>query len=106
MLEVAEDAEHARVEPKVRVLLDFASKLSREPAAITRADWDGLLTAGWTRQQSIEAIHIVGLFEYLNRVADGFGMEARGTDTPFLLEHLHQRPHRGNGIEPASGYLS
>jgi alkylhydroperoxidase family enzyme len=100
VLQVAEDPQHATVEPKVQVLLDFASMLSREPAAITRADWDGLLTAGWSRQQAIEAIHIVGLFEYLNRVADGFGMETHGTDSPFLLEHLHQRPHRGSGTEP------
>ncbi|MHB8588270.1 MAG: carboxymuconolactone decarboxylase family protein [Candidatus Dormibacteraceae bacterium] len=102
MLEVAEDPQHASVETKVRVLLDFASKLSREPAGITRADWDGLLASGWSRQQAIEAIHIVGLFEYLNRVADGFGMEAHGADSPFLLEHLHQRPHRGTDIEAAT----
>lgn len=94
---MAEDPQHAHVEPKVRALLDFASKLSGEPAAITRTDWDGLLASGWTRQQVIEAVHIVGLFEYLNRVADGFGMESHGTDAPLLLEHLHQRPDRGTG---------
>jgi hypothetical protein len=34
------------------------------------------------------------LFEYANRVADGFGMEAHGHDHPMLLEYLHAREDR------------
>ena len=36
----------------------------------------------------------MGLFEYVNRVADGFGMESRGHEHPLLLENLHANPHR------------
>ena len=36
----------------------------------------------------------MGLFEYVNRVADGFGMESHGHERPLLLEELHANPHR------------
>jgi hypothetical protein len=39
-------------------------------------------------------VHIVGLFEYFNRVADGFGMESHGRDHPLLLEAMHSNRNR------------
>ena len=36
----------------------------------------------------------MGLFEYVNRVADGFGMESHGREHPLLLEDLHANPLR------------
>jgi alkylhydroperoxidase family enzyme len=91
---IAELDQVPNLDSKERALLDFASRLSRSPHEISRRDWDQLLDAGWTHQQAIEAVHIVGLFEYVNRVADGFGMESHGQDRPHLLEHLHTRPER------------
>lgn len=91
---IATDYRTAPVDEPTRALLAFADKLSREPWKITRADWEALAAAGWSEQQRIEAVHIVGLFEYFNRVADGFGMESHGQRHPLLLEALHANPDR------------
>lgn len=82
------------MDDQTRALLAFAYKLSREPWTMTRGDWEALREAGWSQAQCIEAVHIVGLFEYFNRVADGFGMESHGHDHPLLLEALHANPDR------------
>lgn len=85
------------MDDQTRALLDFAHKLSREPWKITRGDWETLRAAGWSETQCIEAVHIVGLFEYFNRVADGLGMESHGHGHPLLLETLHANPDREGG---------
>ncbi len=59
---------------------------------MTHRDFDGLIEAGWTEQQAIEAVHIVGLFEYFNRVADGLGLESHSPEQSYVLEHLHAGP--------------
>jgi uncharacterized peroxidase-related enzyme len=96
---IATDYRTAPVDDQTRALLDFAHKLSREPWKITRADWEALQAAGWSAQQCVEAVHIVGLFEYFNRVADGFGMESHGRSHPLLLEALHANPDRDRSGE-------
>ncbi len=96
---IAHDYRTAPVDESTRALLAFAHKLSREPYKITRRDWDALHAAGWTEQQCIEAVHIVGLFEYFNRVADGFGMESYGGEHPLLLEALHANRSRADAGE-------
>lgn len=67
-------------------------KLSQAPSEISHRDWSSLLAAGWTEQQAAEAVHIVGIFEYLNRLADALGLESHGVDRPMLLEDLHVPP--------------
>ncbi|HEY7975516.1 MAG TPA: hypothetical protein VID72_09260 [Ktedonobacterales bacterium] len=96
---IARDYRSAPVDEQTRALLAFAHKLSREPWKITHRDWDTLLATGWSEAQCIEAVHIVGLFEYFNRVADGFGMESHGREHPLLLEGLHTNSHRDDADE-------
>jgi alkylhydroperoxidase family enzyme len=100
---IAGDYRSAPVDQQTRALLAFAHRLSREPWKITRRDWDALLAAGWSEAQCIEAVHIVGLFEYFNRVADGFGMESHGRDHPLLLEALHANPARDGTTDTDRG---
>ena len=37
-------------------------------------DWDDLRGLGFDDQGCLEVAHIVGLFNYLTRLADGFGL--------------------------------
>ncbi|HZU12462.1 MAG TPA: hypothetical protein VFB58_06450 [Chloroflexota bacterium] len=91
---IAHDFRGAPITEKTTALLDFTYKLSQTPAEITRADWEALLAAGWTEQQAIEAAHIVGMFEYYNRVAEAFGMESHGIQVKYLLEDAVQGPQQ------------
>lgn len=41
---------------------------------MTRADWDRLRALGFTDEDCLEVAHVVGIFNHLTRLADGFGI--------------------------------
>jgi uncharacterized peroxidase-related enzyme len=55
-------------------LLTFAGKVNADSSAVTRADVEAAMRAGWTEAQVAEAVHIAALFAAFNRVANGFGL--------------------------------
>ena len=50
------------------------AKLSFDPTTIGRADWDSLRSVGLDDEACLEFAHIVGIFNHLTRLADGFGI--------------------------------
>jgi len=38
-------------------------------------DWDPLRKSGFNDEALLEVAHIVGIFNYLTRLADGFGLQ-------------------------------
>jgi alkylhydroperoxidase family enzyme len=59
----------------LKALLDHVLKLTRAPAACTRADVDALRAAGATDEQIHAAVQVAAFFNYINRVADGLGVD-------------------------------
>lgn len=71
--------------PRQRALCHVAEKLSGTPTSMSRADWEPLRALGFDDQACLEVAHLVGLFNYLTRLADGFGLrptERRPPDEP------------------------
>jgi hypothetical protein len=42
---------------------------------VTVEDWEALRSLGFDEMGCLEVAHIVGIFNYLTRLADGFGLE-------------------------------
>jgi len=59
----------------VRALCDFAAKLTLTPAAVSRADADGLRAHGWDDRAIHDAIQVIAYFNYINRVAEAVGID-------------------------------
>ena len=55
-------------------LLKFARKINANSSAVTRADVETAMRAGWTEAQLAEGVHIAALFAAFNRIANGFGL--------------------------------
>jgi uncharacterized peroxidase-related enzyme len=55
-------------------LLKFTEKVNANSSALTRADVEALMRAGWTEAQVAEAVHIAALFAAFNRIANGYGL--------------------------------
>ena len=60
--------------PREVALCTVAEKLSATPARMTEADWRPLRDLGFDDHACLEMAHIVGLFNYFVRLADGFGL--------------------------------
>ncbi len=56
-------------------LCTVAEKMSGRPTQMVEEDWRPLRDLGFDDEALLEVGHIVGLFNYLTRMADGFGLQ-------------------------------
>lgn len=59
-------------------MLRYAAKLTLTPGDMTLADVDRLREAGLADRAIHDACAIVGYFAFVNRIADGLGVELEG----------------------------
>ena len=59
----------------MRALCDFAVLLTHSPSAVTPGEIERLREHGWTDAGIHDGIQVVSFFNYINRVADGVGIE-------------------------------
>ena len=58
-----------------RALCEIAEKLSATPTRMVEEDWQPLRALGFDDRACLEVGHIVGIFNHLTRLADGFGLQ-------------------------------
>ncbi len=75
MGEIETGLDGASIDTKLRAILDLAGKLTRDTGAIRQSDIDAVTAAGWSEQAVEDAINVTALFNYVNRLVDGFGIE-------------------------------
>ena len=56
-------------------MLDFAVKLTREPTEMRESDVESLRSLGLTDEQILSVVGITCLFNFMNRLADGLGVD-------------------------------
>jgi uncharacterized peroxidase-related enzyme len=70
-----QDYTTAELDMQDRSILDFAAKLTRDPAGVTVDDLDPLRAAGLDDSAIHDVVQVVALFNYFNRLADGLGID-------------------------------
>jgi uncharacterized peroxidase-related enzyme len=75
---ICSDYQTANLEPKDLGLLQFADKMTRDPATMTDADVDHLKELEWTDEAILEATCIAAFFNFLNRVVNALGVFPEG----------------------------
>lgn len=73
----------ANPRPQFQALLKLAETLTRTPDVFGQADVEAALQAGWSEQAVEDAVNVVGLFNYINRLVDAAGIEA---DTDYCRQ--------------------
>jgi len=71
--QIAIDHVHADIPMSDKALLNFALKLTREPKKVEQRDIESLRTYGFSDQQIVEAIAMVGLSKFSTTVSFGLG---------------------------------
>ncbi len=59
----------------MRALLDFAYTVTTDVHGVTPDTLDGLRRHGFRDEDILDAVHIIGFFNYYTRLADALGVE-------------------------------
>jgi uncharacterized peroxidase-related enzyme len=70
-----EDYRQAELDPAVRTLLDFAVQVTSHPHSGDEKAIDTLRAAGWSDEGILEAVEVIGFFNYYNRLVDALGVD-------------------------------
>jgi uncharacterized peroxidase-related enzyme len=71
--QIALDHTSTKIPIVMKALLNFAAKLNSHPTKVGRADMDALRTYGYTDEQIMEIVVVVGFAKFANYVAFGLG---------------------------------
>jgi len=69
------DYRTADLDDATRALLDYAVKLTTEPSSVTEQDVDRLRQLGFSDRAIHDAAQATAYFNYINRIADGLGVD-------------------------------
>lgn len=65
----------------------YADMLTRAPASVTRGSVEALRGTGLSDRDIVDLNQVVAYFNYVNRIADGLGVELEPTWPPEVRRH-------------------
>lgn len=71
-----DDINSADIEPEMKPVLAYVRKLTETPSRMTQADADAIFAAGWDEEAFYHIVSICGLFNYYNRLIEGYGIKS------------------------------
>ena len=95
LLALLADPVSAPVDARLRPVLAFVHKLTLSPSRMTPADAEAVFAAGWDDRALHDAAAICGLFNLMNRLVDGLGIEADAAHTQFVAQRLARTGYAG-----------
>ncbi len=63
---------------KRHAMLTYAIKLTLTPGEMVRADVEALQAVGFSDRDILDIAEVVGYYAYVNRIADGLGVQLEG----------------------------
>ena len=82
MRALAEDYTSAPIDPADRAMLDYAVALTRSPGSMGESDVAVLRGAGFEDGAILDICQVAAYYNYVNRLADGLGVELEETWRP------------------------
>ncbi len=79
------------VDARMRPVLAFVRKLTLSPGSMTAADSDEVFAAGWNDRALHDAAAICSLFNLMNRLVNGLGVEASEPYTTIAAQRLAEK---------------
>ncbi len=73
---VLDDPAGARESAELRPVLVYVEKLTYDADGATEADAEAVLAAGWPEEALFDAVAICALYNLMNRLVNGLGIEA------------------------------
>ena len=73
--QIVTDFQTADIDETTKAILAFAVKVTKAASTVTQADLEHLRSYGLTDEALFAIVEVVGFFNYVNRIADAFGIE-------------------------------
>ena len=85
---VMHDYRNAELDDQTRGMLDFATKLTREPTAMQQSDVQTLRDLGLSDEQILSTVLVSCTFNFMTRLADGLGVEVPNSHQKYVENWL------------------
>ena len=72
---LVEEIDTAALPARMRPVLSYAQKLTMAPDSLTPADAEAVVAAGWDETALYHMVAVTALFNYMNRLVEGLGLE-------------------------------
>lgn len=89
------DVETAPVAEQVKPLLHHVRKLTLTPSRMTDADAQAVFAAGWSEKALHDAVSVCALFNFMNRLVEGLGIQATPDYFEVSARRLAERGYAG-----------
>ncbi|MQA85743.1 MAG: peroxidase-related enzyme [Streptosporangiales bacterium] len=76
LADLVADVDAAAADPRMRPILRYVRKLTLTPARMTPSDADEVFAAGWDERALHDAVSVCALFNFMNRLVEGLGIDA------------------------------
>jgi len=96
------DYRRAELSPADRALCDYATRLTLAPGKVTGQDVNGLRGHGFDDAAITVAVQVISYFNYINRIADGLGVDDEPWMTPSRGEWDRRRARDYLGEPPVT----
>jgi len=63
------------VPERMKPVLRYAEKLTRSPSGVTKSDAEAIFAAGWDQTALYHTVAVTALFNFMNRLVEGLGIE-------------------------------
>jgi uncharacterized peroxidase-related enzyme len=85
----------APVEARMKPVLRYVRKLTQTPSRIMAADAEAVFAAGWDERALHDAVSVCALFNFMNRLVDGLGIQADAGYFGVAAERLASQGYVG-----------
>lgn len=89
---MVEDVDGAAIDAKMKPVLHYVAKLTKEPSRIVQADAQAVLDAGWSERALFDAVSVCALFNFMNRIVEGMGVKANQDMLADRRQTLREKP--------------
>ena len=91
-----EAIDSAPIDDRLKPIFHFAKQLTQAPAKTSEDQADAIFNAGWSEQALHDAVNVISLFNFMNRLIEGHGV--KGNQALFELRGQKLKDHGYNPI--------
>ena len=89
------DIDSAPIADRMKPILHYAKQLTEAPAKTTALQAEAIFQAGWSEQALHDAVNVISLFNFMNRLVEGHGVKGNRA-----LFELRGKGLKENGYDP------